>query len=540
MGRLLDSRIPFESYRLMTEETYFVDKSMLLQELIPAFGAAERFYCITRPRRFGKSVAANMIAAFFGKAVDAKPIFDKLLISSSEYYLKQLNRHPVIYIDFSDLPEAPTSYQEYISRISQMLKEDLDKEFPELEIRKEEALWDILNDVFQKTGEKFLFVMDEWDAVFHLSFMTDADRDEYLGFLKQLLKGRVYVEFAYMTGIMPIAKYSDGSELNMFVEYNMATSVRFSEFFGFREEEVDQLFERYQNTTRKPMIDRAELREWYDGYDTAGGERLYNPRSVVCALTNNQLGNYWVSSGRYDSVFSYLKHNVAGVREDLALLFAGETVPATIQEYAATSMRLETRDEIYSAMVIYGLLTYRDGFVAIPNKELMDSYAAMLKKEKSLGYLYQLANVSRKMLEATLAGDTKTMAELLQFAHNTESPIFAYNSEIELAAIVNLVYLSARDQYRVEREDKAGKGYVDFIFYPERKGADAFILELKAGTSAEEATPERAIAQIREKDYALRFCGKLGEEPRYTGRVLLVGIAYDKETKEHCCKVETL
>ena len=153
MGRLLDSRIPFESYRLMTEETYFVDKSMLLQELIPAFGAAERFYCITRPRRFGKSVAANMIAAFFGKAVDAKPIFDKLLISSSEYYLKQLNRHPVIYIDFSDLPEAPTSYQEYISRISQMLKEDLDKEFPELEIRKEEALWDILNDVFQKTGE---------------------------------------------------------------------------------------------------------------------------------------------------------------------------------------------------------------------------------------------------------------------------------------------------------------------------------------------------------------------------------------------------
>ena len=540
MGRLLDSRIPFESYRLMTEETYFVDKSMLLQELIPAFGAAERFYCITRPRRFGKSVAANMIAAFFGKAVDAKAIFDKLLISSSEHYLEQLNQYHVVYIDFSELPRNCASYQQYIDEIQNGINEDLAETYPECKISIEGSVWGNFTEIFQKTGEKFLFVMDEWDAVFYLSFMTDADRDEYLGFLKQLLKGRVYVEFAYMTGIMPIAKYSDGSELNMFVEYNMATSVRFSEFFGFREEEVDQLFERYQNTTRKPMIDRAELREWYDGYDTAGGERLYNPRSVVCALTNNQLGNYWVSSGRYDSVFSYLKHNVAGVREDLALLFAGETVPATIQEYAATSMRLETRDEIYSAMVIYGLLTYRDGFVAIPNKELMDSYAAMLKKEKSLGYLYQLANVSRKMLEATLEGDTKTMAELLQFAHNTESPIFAYNSEIELAAIVNLVYLSARDQYRVEREDKAGKGYVDFIFYPERKGADAFILELKAGTSAEEATPERAIAQIREKDYALRFCGKLGEEPRYTGRVLLVGIAYDKETKEHCCKVETL
>ncbi len=198
-------------------------------------------------------------------------------------------------------------------------------------------------------------------------------------------------------------------------------------------------------------------------------------------------------------------------------------------------MQLATRDEIYSAMVIYGLLTFQNGCVSIPNKELMESYAAMMKKEKSLGYIYRLANISRKMLSATLEGDTKTMSEILNDAHNTESPIFSYNNEIELSAIVNLVYLAARDTYRVEREDKAGRGYADFIFYPEQKNADSLILELKAG-----GTPEQALQQIKDKNYALRLKGKLGENQNVTGRILGVGISYDKKSKEHSCIVEEL
>ena len=189
-------------------------------------------------------------------------------------------------------------------------------------------------------------------------------------------------------------------------------------------------------------------------------------------------------------------------------------------------MQLNTKDEIYSAMVVYGLLTYENGCVSIPNKELKDSFANTMKKEKSLGYIYNLARESIKMVNATLAGDIKTMAEILKFAHDTESPIFSYNSEIELSAVVNLVYLAARNEYRVEREDKAGEGYVDFIFYPECKSADAFILEPKI-----DSTPEEAIQQIRDKNYVLRFKGKLGEKPKYTGKVLAVGISYEKKRK---------
>ena len=186
-------------------------------------------------------------------------------------------------------------------------------------------------------------------------------------------------------------------------------------------------------------------------------------------------------------------------------------------------------------MVVYGLLTYDNGMVFIPNKELMGSYAAMMKSEKSLGYVYRLANVSLQMLQATLAGDTETMTKIIQYAHNTEVPILSYNNETELSAIINLVYLAARDRYRVEREDKAGKGYVDFIFYPVRYDEDCIILELKVGH-----TPEEAIAQIKEKNYALRFKGKTAESTRYTGRILAVGISYSKKAKEHKCIVEEL
>lgn len=535
MGRFLNSRTPFDAYKTTVSGKYFVDKSFLLDELIPSLRTEERFFCITRPRRFGKSIMANMVGAFFGKAANAEGLFRRLNIASTENYRKHLNQHDVIYIDFSEVPRNCTTYKQYIDRIQNGINQDLATAYPDFHIDTTGSTWDILTDIFQRTDHKFIFVMDEWDAVFHMPFITCDEQKAYLLFLKSLLKGKVYVELAYMTGILPIAKYSDGSELNMFIEYSMATSERFSEYFGFLDSEVDTLYSIYQKTTKNPKISRDDLRIWYDGYHTAGGEQIYNPRSIVCALTDNQLRNYWTSSGAYDSIFSYIKDNVADVQDDLALMFSGELIPSDIQEYAATSMQLETKDEIYSAMVVYGLLTYEDGYVSIPNKELMDSFAVMMKKEKSLGYIFNLANESKRMLAATLAGDTQTMVEILKFAHDTESPIFSYNSEIELSAVVNLTYLAARDKYRVEREDKAGEGYVDFIFYPERRNADAIILELKV-----DSTPEEAIQQIKTKNYALRFKGKLGEKPRYTGKILAVGISYNKKTKEHSCKIEVL
>ena len=535
MGMFLNSIGIYDRYQTVTKGQCFVDKTALLEEIIPLLGQEQRFLCITRPRRFGKTIMANMIGSFFEKGIENRKIFDSLAISKSEQYEEYIGKYNVIYVDFSEIPEDCKDYHSYIKRISDGIKRDLQDAFSTIDLQGTISIWDMLSSVFEKTGEKFIFIMDEWDAPFHMEFISEDDRKSYLLFLKLLLKGKSYIELAYMTGILPIAKYSSGSELNMFLEYDMATKIKYSEYFGFSDEEVDVLYDRYRKYSRKPRITREELREWYDGYYTAARERIYNPRSIVCALSDNQLSNYWTSSGPYDEIFYYVRNDIKNMRNDLALMVIGEKIHAKIGDFAAVSMELKTKNQIYSAMVIYGLLTYDNGQVFIPNKELMLKYEELLQREDSLGYVYRLAKKSDEMLQATLAGDVDTMSSILEYAHDTETPILSYNAEIELTAIVNLVYLSARDRYRVEREDKAGKGFVDFIFYPMRKEEDGIILELKVNHS-----PEEAISQIKNKKYALKFQGKLAEQPKYTGRILAVGIGYDKQTKKHDCKVEVL
>lgn len=547
MGLYLNSKKPQDNYRETARTAYFVDKTLLLKELIPLVetdgeilrqteaGSGNKYICITRPRRFGKTVMANMVAAYFGKGRSSS-FFRQMKISSYELFERHLNQHNVIYITFNELSRNCDSYQQYIDRIQNRLLTDLIREYPDAPIQMEDAVWDALNTIYElKEAVKFVFVFDEWDFIFHRNFVTEKDKADYIGFLSSLLKDQPYVELAYMTGILPIAKYSSGSELNMFYEYTMVTEEKYCEYFGFTEAEVDKLYAEYIRITPAPSILREELRTWYNGYHTKLGERVYNPRSVVAALTNNNLGNYWTSSGPYDEIFYYIRKNVDDVRNELALMISGTPVHVKVREFAATSMNLSTKEEIFSAMVVYGFLSSENGMVMIPNKELMGQFENMLPKEPELGYIYRLAKESDRMLQATLAGDTDTVLQILEYAHNTETPLLNYSNEAELTAVINLVYLSARDSYRIEREEKVGTGYVDFIFYPNDCRGDCIILELKVDHTADEA-----IQQIKDRGYALRFQGKLGEKGRYTGRILAVGIAYSRADKKHCCKIEVL
>lgn len=535
------------TYRLFREDfslTYYVDKTDIIRELVPLLeseqnaGKSPKYVAITRPRRFGKTVMANMIASYFGKGVDSHKEFDTLKVSRFPWYKKHLNQHNVIHIVFHELPDEVTTYAQYISRIKTLLLDDLTMAYPDVNIRETDAIWDALAKVYEYGGgEQFIFVLDEWDYIYHQDFATESDKAGFTKFLSNLLKDKAYVEMAYMTGILPIAKYSSGSELNMFFEFSMATKVKYSQYFGFTDEEVHGLYQKYLKTEPNPKITREGLKLWYDGYQTAAGKKLYNPRSVVAALTYNQLGSYWTSSGPYDEIFYYIGANTDAVKDDVALMVADIPVQTKIQEYAATSMELKTRDEIFSAMVVYGFLNYNLGYVSIPNKELMDKFTEVVQREPSLGNVYKLTKESGRMLAATKAGDTEIMTELMEYAHNTHSPLQAYSNEAELASILRWVYLKALDSYRIEREDKAGVGYVDFIFYPFIKSDDAIIIELKVNHTADEA-----IQQIKDRQYALRFEGKFGENPEYTGRILAVGMAYrkDDEKKRHTCKVEVL
>lgn len=319
MGFYLNSKKPYLLFQEDIHSAYFVDKSQILQYLIPAVELAEnfpekqktelgksyRYICITRPRRFGKTVMANMISSYFSRENDSSEIFNRLKAASLKGFRDHLNRHNVIHIMLNEMPRRCRSYEEYIGRIETRLLEDLKRAFPDVPIREADALWDAFNSIIEfGSGEKFIFILDEWDFIFHRDFVTDNDKAEYIDFLSNLLKDQPYVELAYMTGILPIAKYSSGSEFNMFYEYTMAEEEAFSEYFGFTDDEVDELFRKYQSgRSSAGNVTREGLRIWYDGYYTKSGKQIYNPCAVVASLANNNLENYWINSGSNDEMF---------------------------------------------------------------------------------------------------------------------------------------------------------------------------------------------------------------------------------------------
>ena len=381
MGFYLNSNNPFDSYKEECRSRYFVDKSLMLEELTGRIRTSTKYVCVTRPRRFGKSVMAKMIAAYFSKTRNALELFSGLKIGQKASFKEHCGKYDVIFISLNEMPRKCENYEQYIDRIETRMLGDLMKMYPKADISEGDALWDaftLVYDAYDST--QFIFVLDEWDFLFHRDFVTDKDKREYISFLRNLLKDKAYVALAYMTGILPIAKYSSGSELNMFAEYTMESEEMYSDCFGFTSLEVDELYERYLKEQPIPNVTREGLKEWYDGYHTRLGEQVYNPRSVVLSLTNNNLGNYWTSSGPYDEIYYYVSRNVAAVRDELAQLAAGIAVPAKVQEYAASSMNLTTKNEILSAMVVYGFLSYENGCVCVPNKELMDKFCEMLMK----------------------------------------------------------------------------------------------------------------------------------------------------------------
>lgn len=381
MGYYLNNEDAYFKYQEVVNGAYFIDKSGILAEIIPLIRTSQKYICITRPRRFGKTTIANMIGAFFSKACNSADLFDNLIISHDKGYGLHLNQYNVIYMDFSDMDDACTDYGSFICRIKRRLKKDLESSYPEISFDKDSTISEDLVSINQKTHDRFIFILDEWDIVFNLNFITDEDRRQYLLFLKVLLRDRSYVDFAYMTGILPIAKYSSGTELNNFLEYTMASEEKYSGYFGFTESEVDLLYTRYSSREKAPCVTREGIRAWYNGYHTKSGEQIYNPRSVIAALINNNLGNYWTSCGPYDEISFYISQNVDAIRDNLTLLVSGIPVPAKVREYAATSTNLSTKDEIFSAMVAYGFLNYENGLVSIPNKELMEKFKHALMKE---------------------------------------------------------------------------------------------------------------------------------------------------------------
>ena len=372
MGLYLNSNRSLKNYEELYRSDYFVDKSLIIERLNKLIGKRSKYLCITRPRRFGKTSVADMIGAYYSKAVDSKDIFDNLKISAVNGYDENLNKYNVISISFNKMPDSGKTYDEYIKMIKQSLISDIVKYYPNINPNE----FFTVGDMLESTGDQFIFVLDEWDYIFSKELFQE-NQDDFLEFLTFLLKDKPYVLLCYMTGVLPIKRYSSGSALNMFDEFTFLKDRRFGEFFGFTTDEVLTLCDENQ------YMDFEKLAVWYNGYTTANGVKIYNPRSVVKALENNYCESYWTNTGAMDEVSQYLKYNILEIRDDVIRMVAGEEIDIIInEEFRAGQGTPKTKEEIYSAMIVLGFLSYNDGYLKIPNKELMIEFEKLLNNKK--------------------------------------------------------------------------------------------------------------------------------------------------------------
>ena len=377
--------------------------------------------------------------------------------------------------------------------------------------------------MYEKTGEGFIFIIDEWDYIHTKKLFNSEDRANFSEFLTDILKDRSYVEFAYMTGVLPIAKYESGSSLNMFKQYDALDDSKYGNYFGFTQSEVEYL------CSKQDKVSIEQLKEWYNGYLNDDGDSIYNPMSVCYALDNGKCTNYWGNSVPLDEITDYVVHDIDGVREYVLRLAAGETIEMELFGYNSESPEVNTKNKILSLMVIGGFLAYHEQQSFIPNREVMKKFETLLLTPE-LGNISRILEKSKDLLKATINQDADTVAKLIDEAHTNNSDYFKYSNENTLACIISIAYFAAKDKYNIKREDTTGKGRTDFTFLPLNPMDTAFILELKVEGSA-----KKALEQIKSKDYKSTLAP-------YRGKKLAVAIYCDKdaENKKHSVIIEEL
>ena len=516
------------SFRNSLRSKIYVDKSELIARTNELICTEQRYVCVSRPRRFGKSMAANMLASYYEKEENSDDLFGGLRISRAITYRDHLNQYDVIKINMQEFLSVTNSVDEMLGRLKRYLLFDLLDAYGNLHFRDSEDLIQVMKDIFAKTKCPFVILIDEWDCLFREYKQNKEAQKKYLDFLRAWLKDKDYVALAYMTGILPIKKYGSHSALNMFTEYSMTNPREMAEYFGFTEVEVKKLCERFHRNFE-------ETRAWYDGYElvTVDGEEkicysMYSPKSVVDVMLSGVFDNYWNQTETYEALKSYIKLNFDGLKDAIIRMLAGERVQVNIGTFSNDMTSFQGKDDVLTLLIHLGYLSYHwpDKTVIIPNKEVSQEYINAIST-MDWAEVTRSVEDSKMLLEALWNMDEKAVAAGIDKAHR-EISILQYNNENALSCTINLAFYFAREYYTIIRELPTGKGFEDICFVPRKLHADkpAAVIELKWDKDA-----EGAIAQIKEKRYAEAL-------KEYHGNLLLAGINYDRKTKKYSCVIE--
>ncbi len=510
------------AYREAVNSKIYIDKSKLISYTNSVLNTKQKNLCVSRPRRFGKSMAADMLVAYYSKGCNSAELFKRLKVNRDSSFKLHLNQHNVIRLDIQQFLESKRDLDTFIAQLEYTVVEELMEAFSDCTgFTYDSRLKIALNKIFNQTGKGFIFIIDEWDCVFRLAKERKEVQKEYLDFLRGLFKGQEYVDLAYMTGILPIKKYGEHSAINIFDEYSMISPKNLGEYFGFTEEEVQEQCAHHD-------VDYAEVEKWYDGYQV-GNLHIYNPKSVADVLMWKEFQSYWTGTETYEALKIYIDLNFDGLKEAIIKMLGNGRCnidPSTFQNDMTT---FQIKDDVLTLLVHLGYLTYdkKSREVLIPNLEITQEFIRAVKAGGWDG-LIQSLNRSEELLKNTWALDEKAVADGVAAIHSETASILQYNNENSLTCVILMAYYSAKAYYlNPIMELPSGKGFADVVYLPKRdKDLPALLVELKWDQSA-----EGAIAQIKEKGYTDWIQG-------YTGDILLVALNYDKETKEHSCKIE--
>lgn len=502
----------------------YIDKSALIAAVNSTIDTENSYSCVSRSRRFGKSLAAGMLAAYYDKSCDSRALFADLAIASEPTFEQHLNKYPVIYLDMTGFTTRFREDDNIVKYIDAALKADISKAYPQVPDKEEYDLMELLININQATGEKFIFIIDEWDAICREFKPGTQAMDRYVNWLRRMFKdvtGKFVFAAVYMTGILPVKKYKTESALNNFIEYSMVEPRKMARFFGFTKEEVRALAEKHD-------MDFDEMEKWYDGYQIGDELSMFNPNSVMQALNAGRCRSYWASTGAYDAVVNYIQLNYEGLKDDIIHMLAGGRCKVNPTMFQNDMSVIRSKDDVLTVLIHLGYLSYnwRKDECYIPNHEVAGEMVNAVKSNNWKSVVDSLQK-SEQLLQATLDGDAEAVAQGVDAAHDENTSILSYNDENSLACVLSIAYYYARNDYVMHRELASGKGFADIALLP-RKNVDspAIILELKVNKDA-----DTAIDQIRRKQYPAKVA-------EYADRLLLVGINYDRATKQHTCRIE--
>ena len=510
-----------EKFRRMIQSEIYVDKTGMIKYTNSVLDTAQNYVCVSRPRRFGKSMAANMLTAYYSRGCNSKELFGKFEIAKDKDFEKYLNQYNTIFLNMQEFLSRSHNVEELIDRVKKLVIRDLKMEYPEVDYFDDTDLIECMQDIYAQMQYPFVVIIDEWDCIFREYKQDKEAQEKYLDFLRDLLKDKACIYLSYMTGILPIKKYGTHSALNMFDEFTMLDPGPLAEYVGFTEQEVEELCGRYQ-------MDLAEIKNWYDGYSFPGESSVYSPRSVVNAMRFRKIGNYWNQTETFEALQWYIDLNFDGLRDDVLQMMAGKKIPVNTGSFTNDMTTFRTEDDVLTLLIHLGYLGYEEQnkYVFIPNAEVQSEYASAVTVSQ-WGDISKALKNSADLLQAVWEKQETQVAEGIRLAHFETSQL-QYNDENALSYTISLALYAARNFYTVYRELPGGKGFADLVFVPRKRYQDkpALVVELKW-----DKTAEGALAQIKDKEY----CRSLEE---YQGNLLLAGINYNKKTKEHVCRIE--